>query len=136
MHKGYLRLAALLAALTVGLGAFGAHGLEAHVADKAVKTFETAVRYQFYHVLALALAGILYREFPNKWTKIAAICFIAGILLFSGSLYVLTYSIAAVSPDFKWAGPITPLGGVCFIAGWISLAIAVKGRTAGSNVSR
>jgi uncharacterized membrane protein YgdD (TMEM256/DUF423 family) len=129
MHKRYLGIAFVLAAVTVALGAFGAHGLEGKVADKAVKTFETAVRYQFYHVIGLALAGILYKEFPNKWTRMCGLFFLLGILLFCGSLYVLTYSIATVSPGFKWAGPVTPLGGVLFIAGWICLALGIRNKS-------
>lgn len=126
MHTGYLRTAFILAAITVALGAFGAHGLDGKVADKAVKTFETAVRYQFFHVIALALAGILYKAFPNNRIKTAGIFFLLGILFFCGSLYVLTYSTASVSPNFKWAGPITPVGGVFFIVGWILLALGIK----------
>jgi uncharacterized membrane protein YgdD (TMEM256/DUF423 family) len=123
MHKGYLRIAFILAAMTVALGAFGAHQLEGVVTDKAVKVFETAVRYQFFHVIGLALAGIMYKEYPNRWIKNAGIFFLLGILLFSGSLYILTYSTATVSPGFKWAGPITPVGGLMFIVGWIYLAL-------------
>lgn len=128
MHKRYLTIAFILAAVTVALGAFGAHGLEGKVSDKAVKTFETAVRYQMYHVLALALAGILYKEFTNKWIKTSGIFFLLGILMFSGSLYVLTYAAATVSPNFKWVGPITPIGGVMFIVGWIYLALGIRKR--------
>jgi uncharacterized membrane protein YgdD (TMEM256/DUF423 family) len=126
MHKGYLRTAFILGAITVAMGAFGAHGLEGNVADKAVKTFETAVRYQFYHVIALALAGMLYKEFPNKWIRTSGILFLLGMLLFCGSLYILTFSVATVSPSFKWAGPITPVGGVLFIVGWIYLALGIR----------
>lgn len=126
MHKGFLRTAFILAAVTVALGAFGAHGLEGMVSEKAVKTFETAVRYQFYHVIGLALAGILYREYPNGRVKWAGILFLAGIVLFSGSLYILTYATAAVSPNFKWVGPVTPLGGLCFILGWLLLAFSLR----------
>lgn len=129
MHKGYLRIAFILAAITVGLGAFGAHQLDGVVTDKAVKTFETAVRYQFFHVIALALAGILYKEFPNKWIRTSGIFFLLGIILFSGSLYILTYSTATVSPNFKWVGPITPVGGVMFIVGWIYLALGIRDRS-------
>lgn len=126
MHRRYLRTAAILGALTVALGAFGAHGLEGKVADKAVKTFETAVRYQMFHVFALALAGILYRDFPNKWIKTSGVLFLLGILLFSGSLYLLTWATAVVSPNFRWVGPITPVGGLFFIGGWIYLAVGVN----------
>lgn len=126
MHKGFLRTAFILAAITVALGAFGAHGLEGKVADKAVKTFETAVRYQMYHVFAIALAGILYKEFTNKWIRTSGIFFLIGILLFSGSLYVLTYAAASVSPNFKWVGPVTPVGGLMLIIGWLCLALGVS----------
>jgi uncharacterized membrane protein YgdD (TMEM256/DUF423 family) len=126
MHKGYLRTAFILGAITVAMGAFGAHGLEGKVADKAVKTFETAVRYQFYHVIALAFCGLLYREFPNRWTRMSGLFFLAGMILFCGSLYVLTFSLATVSPSFKWVGPVTPFGGLLFIIGWICLALGTR----------
>jgi uncharacterized membrane protein YgdD (TMEM256/DUF423 family) len=126
MNKSYLKTAFILGAITIALGAFGAHALDGKVADKAIKTFETAVRYQFYHVIALALAGILYRDFRNKWIKTAGLLFGLGMLLFCGSLYLLTYSTATVSPNFKWVGPITPLGGVFFIAGWTCLALGIR----------
>jgi len=126
MYKGYLQTAFILAAITVALGAFGAHGLEGKVTDKAVKIFETAVKYQLYHVLALALAGILYKDYPNKRIKNAGIFFLLGIVCFSGSLYVLTWATAIVSPNFKWVGPITPVGGVFFMVGWVYLALGVN----------
>ena len=126
MHKGYLRTAFILAAITVGLGAFGAHKLKEMVSDDAVDIYQTAVYYQFIHVIGLALAGIIFKEYSNRLVKISGILFLLGIILFSGSLYVLTYRTAAVSPDFKWVGPITPVGGVLFIAGWLSLAFGVR----------
>lgn len=136
MHRGYLITSFILAAVTVALGAFGAHKLDGLVADKAVKVFETGVRYQFYHVVGLALAGILYGAFPNRWVKNAGIFFLLGIVLFSGSLYILTYSTAIVSPDFKWVGPITPVGGVMFIVGWIYLAIGVAKKKTDAGTDR
>src|SRR5688572_9762061 len=87
MHKGFLRTAAVLGALAVALGAFGAHGLKQVVPPETVSTFETGVRYQFYHTFALLVVGIL---FSGKWMKYAGICFLTGIVLFSGSLYALT----------------------------------------------
>jgi uncharacterized membrane protein YgdD (TMEM256/DUF423 family) len=128
MHKGYLRLSFVLAAITVALGAFGAHQLDGLVPEKALMTFETAVRYQFYHVIALALAAILYREYPSRSIRLAGTFFVLGIILFCGSLYLLTWKTASDIPWLKWAGPVTPLGGVCFIAGWILLASGVKNR--------
>jgi len=129
MHKGYLRMAFTIAALSVAFGAFGAHKLRDMVSDRAVEIFETAVRYQFFHAIALALTAILYKEFSNKWISMAGVFFLLGILLFSGSLYVLTYATASVSPNFKWVGPITPVGGLFLIVGWICLAVGIRTKT-------
>ena len=128
MHRGYLTTAFILAAITVALGAFGAHKLEGSVTEKAVKTFETAVRYQFYHAIALAITGMMYKAYPNKWISTSGMFFLFGILLFSGSLYLLTLSIAIESADFGWVGPITPIGGVFFILGWVYLAVGIRNK--------
>lgn len=125
MHKFFLQVAALVGAISVAFGAFGAHALKKMVSDVAVNIFETGVRYQFYHVFALAIVGILYRDFSNKWMLWAGNLFIIGILLFSGSLYVLTYFKATVKPNFDWIGAITPFGGLAFIAGWVCLLIGL-----------
>jgi uncharacterized membrane protein YgdD (TMEM256/DUF423 family) len=119
MHRPFLITAALLGALSVALGAFGAHGLKQVLDERSLAIFETAVRYQFYHVFALALTAIVYREYPGKGIRYAGMLFIAGIILFSGSLYLL-----AAFPQFPWLGAITPLGGICFISGWIALGVA------------
>ena len=115
MHKGFIKTAAALGLLSVALGAFAAHALKESISDYAVNIFETGVRYQFYHVFALLAAGILYKEFPNRFIKWAGIFFIAGIILFSGSLYILTYIKGSVMPGYKWIGAITPVGGLFFI---------------------
>ena len=125
MHKGFLKTATLIGALSVALGAFTAHSLKQHISDYAVSIFETGVRYQFYHVFALLASGILYKEFQNKFIKWSGKLFTAGIILFSGSLYMLTFIKAAVMPGYDWVGAITPLGGLCFIAGWICLFIGI-----------
>lgn len=125
MHKGYLKTATLLGALSVGMGAFAAHTLKATVSDYALAIFETSVRYQFYHVFALLIVGMLYKEFPGKLLKWSGMLFIAGIILFCGSLYVLTFIKAAEISGYNWIGAITPLGGLCFIAGWICLFMAI-----------
>ena len=128
MHKTFLAIASVLGALAVALGAFGAHALKRMVSDVAVNIFETGVRYQFYHVFAIALIGILYRDFPGKWMLWAGNFFVIGILLFSGSLYVLTYIKAAVKPGLDWIGIVTPFGGLAFIAGWVCLLVGlIKG---------
>lgn len=123
MHKGFIKTASILGALTVALGAFAAHFLKEQISDYAVNIFETGVRYQFYHVFALLAAGILYKEFPNRFIKWSGILFIAGIILFSGSLYCLMYIKGAVMPGYKWIGAVTPVGGLFFILGWIFLFI-------------
>ncbi len=125
MHKGFIKTAALLGALAVGLGAFAAHALKQQISDYAVDIFETGVRYQFYHVFALLAAGILYKSFPNNFIRWSGIFFIAGIVLFSGSLYALMYIKGAVMPGYSWVGAITPVGGLLLILGWALLFIGL-----------
>lgn len=124
MHRGLLITATILGALSVALGAFAAHGLKNYVSNNAIATFETAVRYQFYHVFAIIVAAILYKDHGPK-VKYAGWLFLAGIILFSGSLYILSVIQGAVQPGYKWIGAITPFGGICFIAGWIWLLVCV-----------
>lgn len=119
MKKNFLSAGALLAAIAVIGGAFGAHYLKTKLSAESLQTFETGIRYQFYHALALLAAGIVYKEFPGKQVQWAGNLFIAGIVLFSGSLYIL-----CAAPSMKWLGPVTPLGGLCFISGWLLLALA------------
>ncbi|MEO5650657.1 MAG: DUF423 domain-containing protein [Ginsengibacter sp.] len=125
MHKGYLKTAALLGALSVGMGAFAAHTLKETLSAYALTIFETAVRYQFYHVFALLIVGILYKEFSGKFLKWSGKLFIAGIILFCGSLYLLTAIKGCGVMGYNWVGAITPFGGLCFIAGWVCLFMAV-----------
>jgi uncharacterized membrane protein YgdD (TMEM256/DUF423 family) len=125
MHKGFLRTAAILGALAVALGAFGAHGLRKIVPPETVATFETGVRYQFYHTFALLAAAMLYGRYPARSLKIAGGCFITGIVLFSGSLYILTLLQATNTVGLRGIGAITPIGGVFFIVGWICLFLGI-----------
>lgn len=127
MHKGFIKTAALLAALSVILGAFAAHALKKIYSPDNLQVFETAVRYQFYHAFALLAVGILYKEFPGKLLAWAGKFFITGIILFSGSLYVLCHIKYSGMP-LNWVGAITPFGGVAFIAGWLALFSAVLKR--------
>ncbi|MEP7256176.1 MAG: DUF423 domain-containing protein [Ferruginibacter sp.] len=127
MNKGFLRTAAILGALSVALGAFAAHGLKQILPADLLQIFETAVRYQFYHVFALLAVGILYAAFPGKLMKWAGYLFITGIILFSGSLYLLCYAKHNELP-LNWLGAITPLGGAAFIGGWVMLFAAVAKR--------
>jgi uncharacterized membrane protein YgdD (TMEM256/DUF423 family) len=126
MHKLFIRTAAILGAITVILGAFGAHKLKELLPPGTLNIFETAVRYQFYHVFALLLTGILFKEFENKYLQWAGWLFIAGIFLFSGSLYVITYMQAAEIIGYTGIGAITPIGGLLFILGWVLIALGVK----------
>jgi len=126
MHKSFLITACILAALAVILGAFGAHGLKQIVPPETISTFETGVRYHFYHSFALLVAGMLFEKGKRSWMKFAGVSFILGIILFSGSLYLLTIFKATETVGLSKLGIITPFGGLFFIAGWIALAIALS----------
>ena len=126
MHKSFLSIAAYLGAVSVAFGAFGAHALKEMLSPDAFAIFETAVRYQFYHVFALLATGILYSYFPNKFISVAGKLFIAGIILFCGSLYALVFIKNADDTGLYWVGAVTPLGGLGFIAGWVCLAIGIR----------
>ena len=125
MHTFFLKTAALLGALAVAAGAFGAHALKQILGDKDLAIYETAVRYQFYHVFALVAVGILLKEFPNNYLRWSGNLFCYGILIFSGSLYLMTLLEAMGRQGFRWLGAITPIGGLCLIAGWILMAIGI-----------
>ena len=126
MHKKFLATGAVLGGLAVLIGAYGAHGLERMTSDpKTLRGFETGAEYQMYHSIALLLAGILFERFANKWIRLAGKFFIAGIILFSGSLYVLSFLRHLDSTAVRFVGPITPLGGLCFIVGWMFLLAGV-----------
>lgn len=110
---------AVLALLAVMAGAFGAHGLRHLVDARALEVFQTAVTYQVYHALALIMVSLLVGfGCSSRLLAAAAGFFLAGILMFSGSLYLLVLTGA------HWLGPVTPLGGLCFMAGWILVVIA------------
>ncbi|ANI90734.1 hypothetical protein A9P82_10730 [Arachidicoccus ginsenosidimutans] len=125
MHKPFIQIAAILGALSVALGAFAAHGLKEKVSADALQIFETGVRYQFYHVFALAVTGIVFYSANQKLIKLAGILFIVGIILFSGSLYALTFAVNSGNIGLEKIGIVTPFGGVCFIAGWLLLAFSL-----------
>lgn len=119
--KTVLIIAGILGALSVGIGAFGAHGLEGTlIANGRLDTFETAVEYQFYHTLALLLLGILMLNMQSGYFNYASICFIIGIAIFSGSLYTLSLT------NITWLGAITPIGGLALILGWVFLILGVS----------
>lgn len=126
MANKFLKTSFLLGALAVALGAFGAHALKEMVDEKALHTYQTAVLYHFFHLIALAITGLLIRQNPVRWFTWAGYLFIAGIILFSGSLYTLTFLKAASVENINWIGAITPLGGLSFIAGWLCLFLGVN----------
>ncbi len=112
-----LTCAALSAGLSVILGAFSAHGLRGKLPEPLFSAFETGVQYQMIHSLALFGVGLVMLQLGQKTSfNVAALGFLAGILLFSGSLYGLALL------QIKWLGPVTPIGGVCLIVGWLALA--------------
>lgn len=115
MVKTLVAAAALLAGTGVMLGAFGAHTLGSRVSADRLGVFETGVRYQMYHALALLFLAWICTEWPAWQFAASGYLFIAGILIFSGSLYLL------VATDTAWLGALTPVGGIALIAGWILL---------------
>lgn len=106
--------------IAVGLGAFGAHAFKTKLeAEGTLATFQTAVQYQFFHTLALMGIGILLTKYSESWLNYSGYAMMAGVLIFSGSLYILCFT------GQKWLGAITPIGGVGFILGWFFLLLAV-----------
>jgi uncharacterized membrane protein YgdD (TMEM256/DUF423 family) len=116
----FLLLGSLSALVSVAAGAFGAHALRARLAPDLLAVFETAARYQMYHALALLAVAWALGRWPGPLVAWAGWLFVAGTFLFSGSLYALALS------GVRWLGAITPLGGVCFLAGWLCLALAAR----------
>lgn len=115
--KNWIVFGSFLAALAVTLGAFGAHGLKSKVSPADLAVFETGVRYHMYHALGLILIGILGFHYNSQVIQLPAVLLSVGILIFSGSLYILVFA------GLRWMGAITPIGGIALIAGWILLAI-------------
>jgi len=123
MTKNFLRLGFLFALLAVIFGAFGAHALKQVLSEYQLGIFDTGVRYQFYHALALIGAFLLQDHIPDRFCRWAGICFALGILLFSGSLYLLACSELIGLENKSIVGPMTPIGGLFFILGWGSLLL-------------
>ncbi|HEY2596211.1 MAG TPA: DUF423 domain-containing protein [Chloroflexota bacterium] len=122
MDRAFITLGAVSGFLAVALGAFGAHSLRDRLSADMLQVFQTGVTYQMYHALALIVVGILLARFSvdgSAWLTGSGWLFVAGSVLFSGSLYALALS------NVGWLGAITPLGGVAFLLGWLALAISV-----------
>jgi uncharacterized membrane protein YgdD (TMEM256/DUF423 family) len=119
MAKLFITLASLSGMLAVAFGAFGAHALRSRLDEHALSVFQTAVQYHFYHSLALLAVGVIALSQPQTaLLRSSGYLFVVGIVVFSGSLYLLSMS------GLRWLGAITPLGGLAFIAGWGCLAAA------------
>ena len=121
MDRLFVVLGALSGAIGVAAGAFGAHALRARLEQRMLEVFETGTRYQMYHALALVAAAWVAARWPGTFATSAGWLFLAGTVLFSGSLYAMTLT------GVRALGAITPIGGVCFIAGWVCLAVAARG---------
>lgn len=118
MTNPFIAVAAASGFVAVTLGAFGAHGLKGKLTPELLNAFQTGVQYHFYHTLALLVVGLLLIRFPaERLLMTSGGLFLLGILLFCGSLYLL------VLGGPRWLGPVTPLGGLCFMAGWVTLFI-------------
>jgi len=118
MAARWFAIGAWLGALGVALGAFGAHGLRSRVSAEMVAVWETAARYHVAHALALLATAWACDRWPGPWANGAGWCFVAGIAVFSGSLYALALT------GLRALGAVTPVGGLCLIAGWVCLALA------------
>jgi uncharacterized membrane protein YgdD (TMEM256/DUF423 family) len=125
MTRFLLAFASFSGGVGVLLGAFAAHGLKAQLSDTNLNVFETGVRYQMLHALALFAVSWLWIRHGHGLTRSAGIAFVMGTVLFSGSLYLLACRELLGIAHWKWLGPITPLGGVAFLVGWILLGISV-----------
>ncbi len=121
MNLLFLKIGAIFGALSVILGAFGAHALkETLLSSGRFETYETAIKYSFYHSLALILVGILSKEFTNKWLNYSGTCYIIGTIIFSGSLLILCFS------GVKAMGAVAPIGGTLLVLAWIFLFLGIS----------
>ncbi len=119
--------ACVFAAAATLLGAFGAHTLKQYATPEQLAVYEKGITYQFYYAFALFAAGLIRRIYQNKMVQWSATCFVVGMALFCGSLYTLVGAeILKLDGLSTWVGPLTPLGGLFFIAGWIFLAMGIN----------
>lgn len=126
MQQMMIFLAGVNGLIAVAAGAFGAHGLRAKLTHEALVVFETAARYHMYHALALAALAGLAGNASSRLFHASAVSFQCGIILFCGSLYAMALS----RMEWKWLGPITPIGGLFFLIGWLCFALAGVSRAA------
>ncbi len=124
-QKSIFLLAGFFALTAVMLGAFATHGLKAHLSSSRISIFETGVHYQYMHAMGLFIIGLLMHHNHSAVLSKAALIMILGIILFSGSLYLLAARSVLGIESWTWLGPITPLGGLSFMVAWIFVMIAV-----------
>lgn len=122
MRNATLSLGALLAGITIAMGALGAHALKDILNATQLQTYETAVRYQMYHAFALLLIGILQNQYPQLTLSICKKLVLVGMVLFGGSIYLVLFLTHVAVPIPFWIYLITPLGGLCYISSWLLLA--------------
>jgi uncharacterized membrane protein YgdD (TMEM256/DUF423 family) len=118
LERLFFASGAILALVSVAAGAFAAHGLKSRLSPEMMATFELAARYQMYHALALIACALAWERWPGTAVALAGALFVAGILLFSGSLYLLSLT------GTRWLGAVTPLGGTAWLVAWAALAWA------------
>lgn len=118
MERRWILIGAILAGLGVAAGAFGAHALDGHVPPERIEVFATGARYQLAHGIALLFVGLAAGRAPDSRWTVAGWLFTSGSVVFAGSLYLL------VLTDTAWLGAVTPIGGACFLAGWMAVALA------------
>jgi uncharacterized membrane protein YgdD (TMEM256/DUF423 family) len=128
ISRRWIAIGALVGAIGVGFGAFGAHGLKDFLAglgyagddlNRRLAIFDTAIRYQLIHAVALVITGLALVQRATRSWRLAAWCFLVGVLLFSGLLKVMTFA----DPAWNWLGAVVPVGGVAMIIGWLALAM-------------
>jgi uncharacterized membrane protein YgdD (TMEM256/DUF423 family) len=129
MQKRLLIFSGFSGAIAVALGAMGAHFLKLKLGsglftETNLQTFETAIKYQIYHSITLLVVALLADKFNQKLIQKAGYCFMTGIILFSGSLYLLSTAGLMGFTNVRWLGPITPIGGLFFITGWLLIAFS------------
>ena len=125
MHRTFLKIGAAMGGISVLLGAFGAHQLKEYLNPEVMATFQTGVTYQFYHSIAILLAGVLHKRYPNDWIVWAGRLFITGTILFSGSLYLLAMLKSIKYVGLQGFGLLTPLGGLLLVSGWLGLMLGI-----------
>lgn len=125
MYKPAVAASAIFGMLAVILGAFGAHALKEKLSPELLNTFETGVKYQMYHAIALLGVGLAFAHLPAAWVARATWMFIIGVILFSGSIYALVAMKHSGSVGLKGFGIITPIGGVFLILGWLMLLLGI-----------